>query len=87
MLSITEIKRREKISKAMVGKRVKDKNPNSKPMEHYEVSSSTRTNFKKICKVQGWNFEDFQEVFAEWYYKTPKIRERKYNYFYKLKQN
>lgn len=49
--------------------------------EYYETHSTTRHNFKDvICKNKGWNFCDFEEIFAEWYLKPNGTRERKYYY-------
>lgn len=36
----------------------------SKPKEYYANKTSLRSDFKKICKYQSWNFEDFEEVFS-----------------------
>lgn len=35
-----------------------------RPMNHYETKASRRHEFKRNCKSNGWNFEDFKEVFS-----------------------
>lgn len=61
-------------------------NSNSKPKKHYETKSCFRSEFKKICKNQGWDFDDFEEIFAEWKYTKDK-RLRKYYYKFKGSEN
>ena len=69
---IIEIKNkiREKISKLVKGKN----------------NSTTRSHFKETCRRMDWDFEDFKEVFAEWYVKPSGKRERKYFYIKDIKE-
>lgn len=60
-------------------------NPSAKPIEYWETHSTMRYMFKKTCKAMGWEFNDFEEVFSDWYHKPSGKRERKF--FYKLKQH
>lgn len=39
-------------------------NYGSKPMSHYEECPTVRSQFKITCSRQGWNFEDFIEVYS-----------------------
>lgn len=55
----------------------KELNPNYKPKEYYETKTTMRASFKKICKNQGWVFEDFEEIES-----TEKCGEHK-KYYYK----
>ena len=64
-----------------------NKNYNSKPKEHFEKKATLRSNFKKICIKQGWKFEEFYEIFAEWKVRANLQRERKYFYIYKGETN
>lgn len=54
--------------------------PRSKSKEYYETKPTFRRHFKTICKRQGWIFEDFEEIFAEWYNKSNGDRQRMYVY-------
>ena len=56
-----------------------------KNIKIYETTSITRTGFKDKCKRRGLNFNDFEEVFAEWKYRTNGNRRSKYYYFLKNK--
>ena len=47
--------------------------------EHYERFPSTRANFKKMCKIKEWEFEDFEEIYSGKKNGTVK------KYFYKKK--
>lgn len=40
------------------------KNHNSKSKEYYKTKSTTRASFKRTCKRQGWNFDDFIEIYS-----------------------
>lgn len=57
---------------------------NYKPKEYYATKTTKRTDFKKICKNQGWLFDDFEETFGEWHYYNNGAR-TKY-YYYKVKE-
>ncbi|MGL5713837.1 MAG: hypothetical protein ACRCX2_12515 [Paraclostridium sp.] len=35
-----------------------------KPMCHYETKSSRRHEFKRNCNTNGWDFNDFKEVYS-----------------------
>lgn len=39
-----------------------DKNPKSNPKEYYEENSAARCSFKRTCRRQNWNFDDFIEI-------------------------
>lgn len=58
-------------------------NPKAKPREYFESHATVRSHFKTTCKKMEWLFDDFKEVFAEWYVKPNGNRERKYYYIYK----
>ena len=55
----------------------------AKTREWYETNSVIRTNFKTTCKKQGWHFENFKEVFADWYVSPSGHKQRKYVYIQK----
>lgn len=84
---------KNKISKSLKGKFCGDKNPmfgikgmdnpNSKDKDYYSANSTFRYHFKQTCKSKGWKFEDFQEVFAEFYTKPNGNKEKKYFYIFK----
>ena len=59
-------------------------NHKSKPFEYYESISTIRSNFKRTCNRQGWDFNDIEEIFAEWGYDINKDQ-RYRKYFYKFK--
>lgn len=59
-------------------------NHKSKSFEYYESVPVIRSNFKTACKRQGWDFNDFEEIFAEWGYDVNKDQ-RYRKYFYKFK--
>lgn len=56
------------------------RNHNSKPKEYYAENYVRRENFKATCKNQGWNFEDFEEV---WKGDKDSRYNKKYYYIYK----
>ena len=58
-----------------------DKNPKFNPKEYYEINSTTRASFKRTCRRQGWNFDDFIEVNSR--YKSG--NNKKYYYIKKTK--
>lgn len=58
--------------------------PAAKDAKYYENNSSLRSDFKRRCKTHDWDFNDFDEIFAEWHYNKNGIRKRKY--FYKHKK-
>ncbi|MGL5797901.1 MAG: NUMOD3 domain-containing DNA-binding protein [Cetobacterium sp.] len=64
-----------KMSEAKKGKPFLSKR---KPLSYYENNKTTRCNFKKICKTNGWVFEDFEEIWCE-----EKDKHNKKIYFYK----
>lgn len=58
-------------------------NYSAKPKEYYATTPYYRSAFKNIiCKHQGWDFNDFEEIFAEWHWYSGR-RKRKYYYIYK----
>lgn len=57
-----------------------NKNYKAKQKEYYEVNAVRRDVFRVTCRRQGWNFEDFKEVFAYHYRKPSGISVRMYNY-------
>lgn len=63
-----------------VGEKVKGvKNYKSKKKDYYETNPIVRTQFKRTCKRQEWNFEDFEEI------KSNEKYLRSIKYFYKEK--
>lgn len=46
------------ISKSKMG----NKNPSFNPKEFYATKKTVRNSFKRICKNQNWDFNDFDEV-------------------------
>lgn len=74
-----------KMSKTRKGKYAGANHHNSKPKEYYETHSVPRNNFKRACKSMGWDFDDFEEVFSEWYIRPNGRKLSYYNYFYKAK--
>lgn len=53
----------------------------AKSKEYYETNAVLRTHFKKVCKNRNWNFDDFEEIFAEeWYVRPNGYRQRKFYY-------
>lgn len=75
--------RNERASKAMKGKYAGCKSYKAKSKEYYASNARLRGNFKKICKSQGWQFDDFEEIFSGWHYHKIGKRERKYLYILK----
>lgn len=57
-------------------------NPKAKPYTYYEEHLVERCDFKKICKRQGWKFEDFKEVYVCSARRPCGMSVKKYNYFY-----
>lgn len=64
--------------------RTRDKNPNSKPKEYFSINAVTRGSFKRTCETQGWEFEDFEEIFAIQIIDKKGLKKDK-KYYYKLK--
>lgn len=64
-------------------KRSGKENPKSKPCGYYSKVATTRGNFKRSCKKQGWDFDCFTEVESGWYNKPCGQRVRVYKYFLK----
>lgn len=56
------------------------KHPKAKQKKFYETKATTKSNFKKICKTQGWNFDDFEHINS-----GEKAKDRHYLYFFKEK--
>ena len=69
-----------KISASRKGKTLGANNINYKPKEYYINKASTRSNFKRICKSQGWLFDNFEEVFSG---ELAKDSHKKFYYIYK----
>lgn len=55
-------------------------NHRSKPVEYYGEYPSTKSDFRLICKRQGWSIDDFEEIGA-----NIKIGKNK-KYYYKIKK-
>lgn len=78
--------RNERISKTVSlvntnnPKKMGANNPSSKPKEYYETHSTQRGHFKTSCKRQGWNFEDFEEIFSDWFIYPNGYRKKRFNY-------
>lgn len=51
-----------------------------KPKEYYETHSLRRPEFKTICNRLGWNFDDFTEMFSEYYIKPSGCKVKKFIY-------
>lgn len=79
---------RKKISESHKGKkypnisksRIGSKNPRFKPKEFYENKKTTRNSFKRICKNQNWNFNDFDEI---WKGDKNKYYQKEFYYIFK----
>lgn len=52
--------------------------------EYYSNHSIRRGSFKRTCKRAGWDFNDFEEVFAEYFIRKDNYKEKKYFYFEKF---
>ena len=74
-----------RISEKNKGKKSRYDNCNFKNMEYYSTKPSFRYNFKNTCKIAGWKFEDFEEIFHS-YHKRPNGAMRS-KYIYKIKKN
>lgn len=59
-----------------------ERNPKSKPIIYYSDKATRRCDFKKICKKQGWIFDNFKEEFAGYHVKTSGERVKKYFYIF-----
>lgn len=55
-------------------KRFGSEHHSAKKKEHYETFSTQRQAFRKICKIQGWIYEEFKEIYSDF--------EKEYFYFY-----
>lgn len=64
------------ISKSKIG----SKNPKFNPKEFYETKKTVRNSFKRICKNQNWNFNDFDEV---WKGDRNKYYQKEFYYIFK----
>lgn len=62
-------------------------NPLSKPKEYYAHKGTKRSDFRKICKRQGWDINDFLEIDSGESYlnKKGKATNKKYFYIYQSK--
>lgn len=56
----------------------------TKPKEYYSTKPTQRGSFKKICKNNKWDFNDFEEMFAEYKLRKDGVRKDKL-YYYILK--
>ena len=74
---------KRKLSEAMRGKYLGANGTRAKTMEYYSQNSVVRSNFKTTCRRMGWDFNDFDEVFDEWYVRPNGKRDKKYFYIYK----
>lgn len=54
-----------------------------KSKEYFSTKPTSRRDFKKSCNLKGWNFNDFTEIFAEWYVRSTGNRQRNYYYIEK----
>lgn len=54
-----------------------------KLLKQYETEPTPRSTFKTSCKHRNWNFDDFDEIFAGWYYFPNSETHRAKRYFYK----
>ncbi len=66
----------EKTRKKMSGKN----NSKAKPREYYATKTTARGDFKKTCKRQEWDFNNFKEIFVEWHITPNGNKIRKYRY-------
>lgn len=57
-----------------------------KDIKVYETKSVFRSAFKKKVEKEGFNFSDFEEVFAEWYI-VPGNNTRIRKFFYRLRED
>lgn len=55
---------------------------NAKTMKYFEGNPVFRGNFKRTCKTMGWDFNNFEESFSCWHYRTDCQREKKFVYRY-----
>ncbi|MGL5803180.1 MAG: hypothetical protein ACRCX7_11400 [Cetobacterium sp.] len=55
-------------------------NGNAKDKTHYELFPLRRSSFRRVCRNQGWNFNDFEEVFFKWYTRSDGDKERMFVY-------
>lgn len=51
-------------------------------LKQYAMNPTPRSTFKTSCKHRGWNFDDFDEIFAGWYYFPNNDNHRAKRYFY-----
>lgn len=76
--------RNKRVSKYLTGvpriDMIGEKHYNAKSKEYYETKSALRANFRVVCKNQNWNFDDFEEIFAGWYYYPSGQKQKKYYY-------
>lgn len=61
-------------------------NPNSKSIEYHATKDTTRRNFRRTCDRNGWNFEDFEEIFSRRVARKDGIRKDTY-YTYKKRED
>lgn len=48
--------------------------------KYYQTHSIFRSSFKRTCKIYGWEFSDFVEIFDRWHTYPNGTRSRKYKY-------
>lgn len=58
-----------------------EQNLKAKSKDYYETHPTLRSSFKRTCHRMDWNFDDFEEVFAEWYIRPNDNTKRKKNYY------
>lgn len=54
----------------------------NRPKEYYVSNPVLKSSFKTSCKIQGWNINDFEEVFSGEYYHFKNIERKIKKYFY-----
>lgn len=54
-----------------------------KLLQQYATEPTPRSTFKTSCKHRNWNFDDFEEIFAGWYYFPNDNKHRARRFFYK----
>lgn len=54
----------------------------NRPKEYYVFNPVLKSSFKTSCEIQGWNINDFEEVFSGEYYHFKDINRKIKKYFY-----
>lgn len=57
------------------------RHPQSKPKKHYETKPTKKCAFKHICNTQGWDYNDFIEIYSG----QKSCKHKKYYYLEKAK--